>query len=301
MDVSIIIINYNTFQLTCSCVESVIKNTDGLTYEIILVDNCSTECDASEFKNKYPEITLVKSSVNLGFSKGNNLGLKYAKGEYILLLNSDTELLNNAVLSAYSRISKDSSIGALSGKLLYEDQRVQPVCGRFPALSHEFRELFRINRFLDKDKAEIYYLGDRYHYEKELVCDWIWGAFFMVPARVISCLPGNKFPDEFFMYGEDMQWCYKIKKLGFKIVYTPEPVCYHYIAGSEKKSGKMPDEWVRYKEKMFPNLLKFLIEEKGKWYVALFLFVKGLHLLSLRGKFNLKKAGFYFNALKQLF
>src|ERR1700722_7652798 len=94
--VSIIIINYNTFELTKNCIESVRFKTT-IPYEIILVDNNSTERPADEFKNLFPDIKLVKSKVNCGFSKGNNLGIEVAQGDYILLLNSDTILLNNAI------------------------------------------------------------------------------------------------------------------------------------------------------------------------------------------------------------
>ncbi|MFN3315581.1 MAG: glycosyltransferase, partial [Raineya sp.] len=82
---SIIIINYNTFSLTCKCIESILQYTQGVSYEIILVDNASTECDADKFLEFFPQITLIKSPENVGFARGNNLGLQYAKGEYILL------------------------------------------------------------------------------------------------------------------------------------------------------------------------------------------------------------------------
>src|SRR5437763_942905 len=93
---SIIIINYNTFELTCNCIESVIQYTTTIPYEIILVDNASTECDAELFKKRFPQIKLVKNPENNGFAKGNNLGIKHAEGDAILLLNSDTYLKVNS-------------------------------------------------------------------------------------------------------------------------------------------------------------------------------------------------------------
>ena len=96
MQLSIIIINYNTFTLTCNCIRSIHEKLTGLSYEIVLVDNASVERDPNEFKALFPDIVLVASKENTGFTGGNNLGLKHASGEYILLLNSDTELINNA-------------------------------------------------------------------------------------------------------------------------------------------------------------------------------------------------------------
>jgi GT2 family glycosyltransferase len=94
--VSVIIINYNTFQLTCACIESVVAHTT-IPYEIILVDNCSTECDADRFKDKFPFIRLIKNPVNNGFASGNNLGIAATKGDIILLLNSDTYLTESSI------------------------------------------------------------------------------------------------------------------------------------------------------------------------------------------------------------
>src|SRR4051794_40929468 len=105
MEVSVIIINYNTFSLTCKCIESIINKTSGIEFEIILVDNASTECDPDLFKKKFPFITLIKNKENSGFSRGNNTGIHSAKYEYILLLNSDTELVNNALFLACSRLN----------------------------------------------------------------------------------------------------------------------------------------------------------------------------------------------------
>src|SRR5690349_21603761 len=101
MDVSIVIINYNTFELTCKCIASIIEKTRQVSYEIILVDNASVECKADLFLEKYPQIVLIKNSHNQGFAGGNNTGILAARGQVILLLNSDTELVNNAVDLAF--------------------------------------------------------------------------------------------------------------------------------------------------------------------------------------------------------
>src|SRR4030095_1669405 len=97
MDISIIIINYNTFTITSDCIRSVVQFTSGGSHEIILVDNASTECDPENFLKEFPQLILVKSAVNAGFANGNNLGIQRARGEYILLLNSDTILREDSI------------------------------------------------------------------------------------------------------------------------------------------------------------------------------------------------------------
>lgn len=281
MDVSVVIINYNTFDLTCQCIESIFKETKGIRYEIILVDNASRECNPDKFLETFSNITLVKSSENIGFSRGNNLGIQYATGKYILLLNSDIKLTNNAVKLAYERMNHDETIGVLSGKLLYPDFRIQPVAGRFPNLKTELFELFRLTKLLSVKQRSYMFLGTQIDYKQEVEADWVWGAFFMFPRDLLEKLPGTKLPDDFFMYAEDLQWCFKVKKIGLKVIYSPEPVCIHYIAGSDK-GGEAADSWKRYKDKMLPNIKFVLIQEKGRMYAFFYFLVKALHSFSLR-------------------
>ena len=112
MHVSIVIINYNTFQLTCNCIESIIAYTKNVRYEIIVVDNASTKDNADDFLKKFPNITLVKSLENGGFAKGNNLGIAHAQGDTILLLNSDTVLMDDSISYAAKYVNDHPRIGA---------------------------------------------------------------------------------------------------------------------------------------------------------------------------------------------
>ena len=163
MNVSIIIINYNTFELTCACIQSVLDKTLDINFELILVDNASVECDPGLFSQKFPSIKLIRSGTNLGFAGGNNLGIKVAKGEYILLLNSDTVLKNNAIKISCDRLKSSPGIGVLSCKLLYPDERVQPVAGRFPSLRRELRNLLRLNKGLSQEQRAEMFLGTEFN------------------------------------------------------------------------------------------------------------------------------------------
>lgn len=292
MDVSVIIVNYNTFALTRACIASVLDKTKGVDAEIILVDNASTEKDPEEFSRIFPQIKLIKSPENLGFAKGNNEGLKYAQGEYILLLNSDTELINDAISISVKKMASDKRIGVLSAQLRYADERIQAVTGRFPRLSTELRELFRLNRNLTPDQRADIFLGDAFDHLSEKKVDWVWGAFFLTRREVINQFPENQLPDDFFMYAEDMQWCYWIKeKFGFDIVYYPEGKAYHYIGGSDTSSM---NEWEKFAAKMLPNIHRFIKKEKGVLYSFLYFATKGIHYCTLRKKSAFKKAKTYF-------
>lgn len=279
MDLSVIIVNYNTFALTSNCIRSVLEKTEGLRYEIILVDNASTECPPERFKEQFPEIELVASPQNGGFAKGNNLGLERARGRYLLLLNSDTELLNNALLLAVRQMEQKPNCGVLSGQLQYPDGRLQAVAGRFPSVGTQLLELTRLTKLLSRTRQMRLFLGDRYHYREPLSADWVWGAFFLTRRSILQQLPGQKLPEDFFMYFEDVQWCMRIRKMGYKVCYHPAPKALHYIGGSE---ARIQSARQKYLEKFLPNEMEGLKLERGRWYAYLYYGLRILHLLSLR-------------------
>ena len=231
-DISIIIINYNTFQLTNQCINSVYKYTKEINYEVILIDNGSTECDPDIFVQNFPNINLIKSKNNLGFSKGNNLGIEKATGKIILLLNSDTQLKENSIKTVFDYLVNHEKVGAASCRLIFPDGKYQSVCQRFPSIKYQLFELLRLHKLFTKRKAGRILLGSFFDYNENVTVDWIWGAFFMFRATIIQDLPEMKLNEDFFMYGEDIQWCWDINKLGYEIHYCSNAEIIHYMGGS---------------------------------------------------------------------
>lgn len=236
--VSVIIINYNTFKLTSNCIRSVYKQTKTTDFEVILVDNASTECDAELFKKEFPGITFLKSPENVGFAKGNNLGIKRAKGEYILLLNSDTELLNDAIGIAL-RTLLDSRVGVVSVKLQHPDGRVQCQCQRFPSVALTLLETLRLHKLLPPKVRGRLLLGSYFRHDTYIEPDVVWGTFFMFKRKVLDSIPGKMLDEKYFMYYEDIQWCLDIKKAGYAIAYQPEGVVKHIIGQSMAPKNEM--------------------------------------------------------------
>ena len=267
-EISVIIVNYNTFELTCNCIRSIIDNTK-CNYEIVLVDNASSECDAELFLKYFPDIKLVQSKTNLGFAKGNNLGIQHTHSKYILLLNSDTILLNNAIDLSLERIKSDPNIGALSCQLVSEDGSLQGTSNEFVTIRKNIIRTFRLQKVLAS------YQFKRLDLEVEHDTDWIWGTFFLFPSHILNSLPQNKLPDDFFMYGEDKQWCYRFKKLGYSIIYYPTAKILHLIGASS--SDKENDRFVKY---FLPNEYKMYKLERGRLYAAGLLFSSGILLIA---------------------
>jgi GT2 family glycosyltransferase len=235
-EVSIIIINYNTFDLTSKCIQSIYDKTSGINFEIILVDNASVECDAFIFKQKYPEIIVIKNDKNIGFAGGNNVGILYSKGEYVLLLNSDTRLLNNAIELSYNRLKKEKNIVGLSGQLLDEDGSIQHPAGKFLYISSLLLKLSGADRLYDPKKREERFLGFDFDHTREIKADWLWGTFLLLRKNIIGEMPDKELPNNFFMYCEDIEWGYTINNLGYQLIYFPDAKIIHYGGKSGHKN-----------------------------------------------------------------
>lgn len=282
MKVSIIIINYNTFRLTCECIASVFEQSRGFEFEVILVDNASTECEADLFLEKFPQISLIKSPKNVGFARGNNLGIAQAKGAYVLLLNSDTKLLENSILLALERFEQGENIGVLSTALIYPDGRLQPVANRFPSIRVELIELLRLQKLMTKSQRAKALLGFFFDHQSEIKADWVWGAFFLTKRSIIEQFPEKKLFDDFFMYYEDVQWCYYIKKkLGYEVLYFPQTKVIHYGSASSKTEI---EKTVIKTQNSLKNEITFLTKEKGTNYIKHLYFWRMWKFSTLRGE-----------------
>jgi GT2 family glycosyltransferase len=233
MQLSIIILNYNTFELTSKCIKSIYEKTKDLNFEIILVDNASIECDPDLFVEAFPNIKLIKNPENLGFSKGNNIGVQVAVSDVILLINSDTELKNNAINICYNKIKSMNEVGVITSQLLYTDGIIQNQCHRFDKISLALLELLRLHRLMPKKRRSQILLNGYFDHLTPVFPDRIWGTFFMFKKEILYYFPQQKLSDRFFMYGEDYEWCYQLRKhTQFKIYYDPEAKVYHHIGGS---------------------------------------------------------------------
>jgi hypothetical protein len=228
VDLSIIIVNYNTKDLTISCIKSVQEHTKGLNYEIILVDNASDDGSIEEIKKL--GVKIIQNAKNFGFSKANNQGIKIARGDTILLLNSDTEIHNNAIGLASEKLKKAD---ILTVKIKSENGENQQAGGYGPNLFNLFCWAFFIDdiHFLYKliKPYQISYLN---FFDQDRQVDWVIGAFFMMKKAVIEKI--GALDENIFMYGEEMEYCRRARNAGFKIRYYSKPEIIHYGMGSSE-------------------------------------------------------------------
>ena len=238
--VSIVIVNYNTFRITCSCIESIIRHTNGIEYEIIVVDNASPDDKPDMFLERFPTIILVKSRQNGGFSKGNNMGINAANGEKILLLNSDTLLTEDSISIAVAFLSRHSEIGALTVRLTYPDGKLQHTARKFRSIRNELLDLIRpVLLLIPYKKRAALMLNQYYRGDFDTYCDWVSGAFMLFNRNLLDALPGNKLDERFFMYGEDQLWCYQFTLLGYRNFYMSTTTVIHIHSASTAPSKQM--------------------------------------------------------------
>ena len=257
--VSIIIINYNTFTLTSNCIRSVIEQTKEYGYEIILVDNASTQANADEFLQEFPSIRLIKSNTNGGFAYGNNLGIEKATGDYILLLNSDTVLKEDTISKCIAFIRQQNTIGVLGCRMVYPGGGIQYSARRFRSISWELLDLFRfIPLLMSYPKRAKRMLGKYFRHDADMECDWVNGAFFLFPKKIVEQLPPKKLDDRFFMYAEDQLWCEQIKNLGYKIVFYTGSTIIHINSGSTDLSKQLA-----LRKKMMEHELEIMKLRRG--------------------------------------
>ena len=234
MDLSIIIVNYNTKQLTLDCIASVYASSTTYSYEIILVDNHSSDATVEAVEQQFPNVKIIRNLTNTGFAKANNQGMQIASGRYILLLNSDTIVQPDTFQTMLRYMDEHPETGASGCKVILPGGSLDKACKRgFPTPSASFYYAFGISKLFPKNpRLNQYQLGHLDPNESYPV-DCLVGAFMLVRSEVIQEIGG--LDETFFMYGEDIDWCYRIKQAGWGIYYYPHTYIVHYKGGSAKR------------------------------------------------------------------
>jgi len=234
MDLSIIIVNFNTFTITSNCLRSIYEATGPvLRFEIILVDNGSKDQPPIHFKKEFPDITLIEAGENLGFGKANNRGMQVARGRYFLLLNSDTIVLPGALEKCFAYMEANPTVGLLGCKLLNPDRSLQPSI--FPYLKNTLWTFFKtINplalKLLQLARADKHRTFD---YTRIQPVGDVSGAFMFMRSSIAR--DTGYFDTDFFMYCEDTEWCRERIAPRTTILYYPEASIVHLGGQSAPK------------------------------------------------------------------
>ena len=247
VEISILIVNYNGKSFLGPCFESIRKYVT-IPYEIIMVDNASHDGSVEYVTLNHPDIILIASKVNLGFAAGNNLAARVAKGKYLLLLNNDT-LLQGDLRSVIDLFSSDIAIGALGCRMFGKNGEYRYSTGHFPS---PLRLLSFVTIF---NRNEPFKNGD-FPIEKEPVydVDWVEGSFILTRSDIWTSLAGMD--EDYFMYGEDIDFCKRVNDNGFRVVYFPALSFIHYGGYSSSRLGMLVKGFRRYHKKFSSLVVK---------------------------------------------
>jgi len=231
VDLSIVILSWNVRDLLRQCLESVASgrplsaNHPLLVTEIIVVDNASSDGSVEMVCAEFPAVRLIANQTNRGYTGGNNDGIAAATGRYVMILNPDTRVLDDALAAMVAYADAHPDVGVVGPQLLNPDGSVQSSRRRFPTLMTGLFESTWLQPLAPRDVLRRYYVLDRPDDTIQEV-DWLFGACFLVRRKVIQQV--GTLDEDFFMYSEEMDWCYRMRQAGWKVVYLPEAQVIHY-------------------------------------------------------------------------
>ena len=242
--ISIVIVNWNTKDLLRKCLSSIFAQTKDLCYEIWVVDNDSCDGSREMVIADFPSVRLLINKKNVGFAKANNQAILLSSGRYVLLLNSDTEIIGDAICQMVSFMDQQKTVGIAGCRLLNEDGSFQRsarsyssflISITFPSGLHEFLHINLLKKQILRI-AEIIFPSHVQHSKHDNVSfpDWIVGACMLI--RREAFLKVGLLDENFFMYSEDEDLCYRMKQFGWKIAYIPTVSIFHYGGSSSNQN-----------------------------------------------------------------
>ncbi|MFH2044622.1 MAG: glycosyltransferase family 2 protein [Pseudomonadota bacterium] len=235
LDLSIIIVNWNSKTYLQKCIASVLHTIRGIKYEILVIDNASYDGTDEMLKQHYPSIHYIQSDMNLGFAKANNEAFLYSRGKYILFLNPDTEFHDNSIWTLYENLRTLPNTAMVGCKILNSDKTIQTSCIQaFPTILNQVFDSNALRRFFPRSRL----WGMKPLFtdsELPTKVDAISGACLMINRSVFEDV--GMFTTDYFMYSEDVDLCYKVRKAGQNAYYIPAAKVTHYGGTSSSQSN----------------------------------------------------------------
>jgi len=236
-ELSVVIVSWNTKDLLRRCLDTLKKELGGIDAEVFVIDNHSADCSADMVAKEHPWVQLIANDANLGFAKANNQAMKIAQGSYILLLNPDTEVQPGSIQTLLKFLPERRQAGIVAPQLLNSDGSIQRSCRAFPTFLNMLYELVGLSKLFPNVQTFRKYKMLDWNHDDERQVDQPEGACLLLRRTVIEEV--GMLDEGFFMLFEEVDWCYRIKKAGWQIWFTPKAkVIHHY--GQSIKQVKVP-------------------------------------------------------------
>lgn len=274
-EISVVIVSWNTRRYLEECLQSL---GSGISrhHEIIVIDNGSTDGSADMVSTLFPSVTLVQTEANLGFSKANNIGIQRARGDYIALINSDVHVLSGCLDRLASYLDGHFDVGMVGPRIMYGDGRLQSSARHFPGLWNTFCQTVRLNRLFRNSR---FFTGEHmfyFAYDQVRTVEVLVGCFILARRAAIQTFGG--LDEDFFMYGEDIDWSRRCKHSGWKIVFCPDAEAIHYGGASAANDP------VRFELAQLDSRLRLWRKHYPRWKVwGLYVLLNLQYVLRLSG------------------
>ncbi len=234
MDLSIIIVSWNVADLLAACLTSLYAGLGDLDAEVLVIDSASSDGSAALVRERFPQATVLAQTENIGYTRGNNLGLRTAQGRYLLLLNPDTEIVGDALPCMVAYLDAHPEVGIVGPYTHNSDGSFQSTRRRFPTLATAFFESTWLQAFAPKSLLDRYYVHDAPP-DQTLEVDWVQGSALLARREVYAQIGG--LDEGYTMYSEELDWCKRAKHAGWRVVYLAEAHIIHH-------GGKSSDQVV---------------------------------------------------------
>lgn len=261
IDLSIVIVNWNAKELLRRCLESMYEGTRGIAFEVLVVDNASRDGSPQMVRHSFPQVRFIGNEENAGFARACNQGLRRARGRYIVLLNPDTWLPDDALGQMVAFLDEHPNIGVLGPRIVDPDGIVDPRCARrYPSLRSELFEKLRLDRRFPRSRLFGDYLMTYWDHKDSREVDALSGACMMIRPEVVEGV--GLLDEDFFIYGEDVEYCYRIKKTGWQVLFYAKSTVVHLGAQSSRLvAGRMGIEALQ-------SMYLFFLKTRGPRYAA---------------------------------
>jgi GT2 family glycosyltransferase len=239
MDLSVIIVNWNTKDLLCQCIDSLTQTLKKIDTEIFVVDNGSTDGSVAAVREKFPEVRLIENPVNMGFAGANNQAISLSTGEYLLFLNPDTRVKDEAISTMFSFMRSHAKAGLVGAQLLNADGSKQNSIANFPSLATELLNKSLLRRLFPEK-----FPGKERDYPDPVEVESVIGACMLVKRETVEQV--GLLDEGYFLFLEETDWCFRAKKAGWKIYHIPQAEIFHFQGKSaEAQKAKVRIEYYR--------------------------------------------------------
>ncbi len=285
LEISVIVVSYNGIEFIADCLSSIADSLQGASYELIVVDNGSTDGTLELIERDHKYVALVKNQNNLGFAKAANQGFRQCQGKYIFLLNQDTRIVATAIADLAAKSVQDIKIGVIGPKFIGFDGKLQPSCRTFPRYRDIFYELTGLSYIFPHSKIFSRWKMGWFDHERQLEVDQPMGAAIMFRRSLLDDI--GLLDESFGIFFNDVDFCRRVKDKGYINLYFPDSVIMHYVGGSTKKNKPaMIIESHRSMYRYFRKYNKSILSLPALYFTGLALFGSGYIRAGLHALFR---------------